>query len=313
MMDAVPKAMDAISLAVEDVKRKLPSVTLRLGEPMKDHTSLKIGGPVFAMFFPGSAGDVVELCGVLREYGIEPLTIGNGTNMLVAEGPLNMVVIKTSGVNAIEFSGETVLIAGAGAPLSRLAAHAYERGLSGLEFAHGIPGSLGGAVSMNAGAYGGEMKDIVYATTAYGPGTGILAVMGEEHDFSFRRSRFTDTGEIVLSSEIRLRKAGMESIRAKMDELSARRRESQPLDLPSAGSVFKRPAEGYAAAFIEQAGLKGFTVGGAQVSEKHSGFIVNLGGATFSDVMAVIEHIQEKVMAEFGVILEPEVKIIRRR
>jgi len=303
---------ETILLAINATENKLPSIKCRLEEPMKSHTSFRIGGPVRAMYFPESAGILSELYGILDEYRIKPLIVGNGTNLLVDDNPLEMIAVKTTGLGIIERTGETEITAGAGALLSKIAMIAFEYGLSGLEFAHGIPGSLGGAVTMNAGAYGDEMKSVIDLTTAYNPVSGKLDVKGEEHGFSYRHSRFSDTDEIVLSSIIKLRKADKDSIKAKMDELSARRRESQPMDLPSAGSIFKRPKDGYAAALIEQAGLKGYAFGGAQVSEKHSGFIVNRGGALFSDVITVIEHIRETVLKRFGVELESEIKIIKQ-
>jgi len=302
---------DALTSAIEAASNELPMMARRLGEPMKNHTSFKIGGPVRAMFFPENAGELARLCGILGECGAEPLIIGNGTNILANDGALDVIAVKTTGLCGIERTGEAEITAGAGAPLSRLAAAACMHGLSGLEFARGIPGTLGGAVAMNAGAYGGEMKDIVHATEAYGPKTGMRAVIGDGHGFAYRHSIFHGTGEIVLSSAMRLHKAGKETIEAKMDELDARRREKQPLELPSAGSTFKRPREGYAASLIERAGMKGYTVGGAQVSEKHAGFIVNRGGASFSDVLAVIERVREAVLKQFGVELELEVKIIK--
>ena len=304
--------MDDISKAIEAAKNKLPSIECRLGEPMKNHTSFMIGGPIRAMFIPKNAGELTELCALLDEYGIAPLIIGNGTNLLADDsGTLEMIAVKTTGIGGVSQTGEEELTAGAGISLSKLAVFACECGLSGLEFAHGIPGSLGGAVSMNAGAYGREMKNVADCTTAYRRGSGIFAVKGAEHDFSYRRSRFSDTGEIIISSVLHLEKGDAKSINEKMNELQARRRGSQPLELPSAGSVFKRPEDGYAAALIEQAGLKGFSIGGARVSEKHSGFIVNRGGATFADVMAVIEYVREAVFKQCGIELETEIKIIR--
>jgi UDP-N-acetylmuramate dehydrogenase len=263
------------------------------------------------MFFPENVRDLTHICDILDEYCIKPLIIGNGTNLLVDDRALDMIAVKTTGLCAVERTGETVITAEAGILLSKLAVFACQLGLSGLEFAHGIPGSLGGAVTMNAGAYDGEMKDIVQKTTAYHPITGKRTVTCAEHDFSYRHSMFNNNDEILLNSVIHLEKAEKESITAKMDEFSIRRRSKQPLDLPSAGSTFKRPGDGfYAASLIEQAGLKGYTAGGAQISEKHSGFIVNRGGATFSDVLAVIDHVRETVMKQFGIELEPEIKII---
>jgi len=297
------------------------------------------------MFFPGDAACLAELCHILGEHGIVPVFMGNGSNILACDKQLDVVIVNTLKLNSVELtSAESLasntcssatnakssaantcssatnlnssaaeyqdITAGAGALLSRLAVFACEHGLTGLEFAYGIPGSFGGAVVMNAGAYDSEMKNIVLSTTAYNTKTGKYTVKSAEHDFSYRHSRFSNTDDVVLSSVVRLQSGDKKTIKQKMDELTARRHKSQPLDIPSAGSTFKRPKEGYAAALIEQAGLKGFTVGGAAVSEKHAGFIVNHGGASFRDVMDVIEHVRKVVFKEFGVELELEVKII---
>ena len=208
-------------------------------------------------------------------------------------------------------TGPDTLQAGCGIPLARLAQTALACGLGGMEFAHGIPGSLGGAVSMNAGAYGGEMKDIVVTTQYLDESLEVREVHGAAHDFGYRHSRFSDTGAVILASTLRLTPGDPAAFRARMAELSEKRRASQPLELPSAGSTFKRPVGGYAAALIEQAGLKGYTVGGAQVSEKHAGFVVNRGGATFDDVLRLIDHIRAEVLRTSGIELETEVKIIR--
>jgi len=308
---------DLISQAVEVVLHSLPKVVFKLDEPLKHYTSYKIGGPVRVVFFPDSAADLVQVCGIFSENGITPFIMGNGSNLLASDNKLDLVVVNTSRLDGFSLSDENgspeqhyEITADAGVLLSKLAVFAFDNGLAGLEFAHGIPGSLGGAVIMNAGAYGGEMKDVIFSTSAYNAKTGVFSLTAADHEFSYRHSRFSDSGDVVLSSVIRLQKGDKESIRQKMDELSARRRESQPLELPSCGSVFKRPKEGFAAAFIEQAGLKGYTVGGAQVSEKHAGFIVNRGDATFMDVMSVIEHVQDVVFKQFDIRLELEVKLV---
>ena len=305
-------SMDSVSKAIEAVIAQLPHLEFRLGEPMKKHTSFRIGAPVRAMLFPKTTQEMAQLSGTLSRFGIVPLIFGNGTNLLVDDRKtLEMIAVKTTGVSEIVQTGETQITAAMGASLSRLAVFACECGLTGLEFAHGIPGSLGGAVSINAGAYGREMKDIVLSTDAISDVAGFYCVAGEEHGFSYRHSRFTDANDIVLSSTLLLQKSDEDKIKAKMGELAERRRESQPLDSLSAGSTFKRPKGGYAATLIEQAGLKGFSIGEAQVSEKHAGFVVNNGAATFGDVMAVIDHVRETVFARFGVELELENKIVR--
>ena len=299
--------MDPLTAAIDSAIRQLPFIECRLDEPMKNHASFKIGGPVRAMFLPKSVQEFIDLHRVLRESGNDPFVMGNGTNLLVADRALDMCVIKTTQMCGFELVGETQLKADSGVLLSKLAVFACQHGLSGLEFAHGIPGTLGGAVTMNAGAYGGEMKDVVVKTQAVGTAD-VFTVT--EHDFSYRHSRFSGCEDVILSSVMQLQKCNPDNVRARMDELAARRRESQPLDLPSAGSTFKRPARGYAAALIDQAGLKGFSVGGAAVSDKHAGFIVNRGGASFDEVMAVIEHVRQTVFKQFGVEMETEVMII---
>lgn len=302
--------MDSFSLALNAVTSAMPAIEYKLGEKMKDHTTFKVGGPVSVMFFPRNAAELERLHAMMREFGIRTLVVGNGSNMLVGDKPLDMAVIKTAGLNTASRISGNQIMAGAGVSLTQLSEFACKNNLSGLEFAYGIPGSVGGAVSMNAGAYGNEMKDIVCSTAVYSPGEGFSTVTGDQHCFSYRSSRFSGTGDIVLSSTVRLEKGSGESIREKMDGFNTRRRESQPLDIPSAGSTFKRPEEGFAAAFIEQSGLKGFAVGDAQVSDKHAGFIVNRGGATFEDIERLIDHVRDTVYKRFGVELEPEVKIV---
>ena len=301
--------MDAIAAALHAAQTKAPKIECRLNEQMQGHTSFKIGGRVRAMFLPCCENELIFLHELMSEHGIQPLIIGNGTNLLVAEGELSLIVIKMSGIAHLEAQGDTGITAGCGVPLARLAMFARERGLAGLEFAHGIPGTVGGGVLMNAGAYGGEMRDVVVKTSALGS-RGVYSVAGDEHGFSYRHSRFMDGGDTVLSSTFSLTRGEPESIGEKMAALAKRRRDSQPLDYPSAGSAFKRPESGYAAAMIEQAGLKGFTIGAAQVSEKHAGFIINRGGATFADVLAVFDHVRETVLRRTGTELIPEVKII---
>jgi len=303
--------MDNITQALDAVQYKLPKIKLRLGEQMKNRTSFKIGGPVRAMFFPERIDQLTKLYDLLRECNVMPLVMGNGTNLLASDAPLEIVAINTIALNNCELTGEEEITAGAGALLSKIAIFASECGLSGFEFAHGIPGTLGGAVSMNAGAYGSSMENAIKSTFAHDRETGTFTVSGQEHGFSHRHSRFSESCETILGSVIKLQKNNTETIRAKMDELYTRRRESQPLDMPSAGSVFKRPEVGFTGSLIEEAGLKGYILGGAQVSEMHAGFIVNTGGATFSDVMGIIDHVKETVFKQFGVELELEIKIIR--
>ena len=279
-------------------------------EPMKNHCSFRIGGPAEWFAEPASEEELIALYRQLRQEGAEPVIIGSGTNLLVADEGLDRVVIHIgAGLDGCAFDGETVY-AGAGILLSRLAVAARDRGLSGLEFAHGIPGSLGGGVMMNAGAYGGEMKAVV-TSVRYLDADGEVRETSDP-GFSYRHSRFADEpGCVILGATLRLTPGDGAEIGARMRALTARRSASQPLNKPSAGSTFKRPASGYAAALIDESGLKGFTIGGAQVSEKHAGFVINTGDATCADVLKLMEHIRKTVEARYGVLLEPEVKILR--
>jgi len=311
--------MDSISLVIDTVKRKLPNTIYNLDEPLKNYTSFKIGGPVRMIIFPENTSCLIEVSTICAEFGINPLIMGNGSNILASDDKLDIVVINTSRINHIEFIGSkpTIrqkyrdIVVESGALLSKIAAFAYENSLTGLEFAQGIPGTLGGAVVMNAGAYGSEMKDVILSTTAYNAKKGEYKLSLKEHEYSYRESCFTGTEDVVISSILRLKKGDKETIKQKMDELGKRRRKSQPLDLPSGGSTFKRPKKGYAAELIEQSGLKGYKIGDAQVSEKHAGFIINRKNAKFKDTIALIEQVQETVLKQTGIKLEPEVKIIK--
>lgn len=276
-------------------------------EPMSRHTSFRIGGEC-AVASPESAETTVELMGLVREKGIPYFVLGNGTNVLCADGGWDGLVIKTKGLAKIEAS-ENRIVAGGGAILSRVATSAALNGLSGLEFAHGIPGTVGGAVAMNAGAYGGEMSSCVVRSLCLLPCGELVTLNGDGHRFAYRRSAVTEIpGTVVLESEMVLTPGKRDEIEEKMRELAARRRASQPLELPSAGSVFKRPEGHFVGAMVQECGLKGRTVGGAQVSPKHAGFIVNVGGATAKDVLELIEIIRTEVFGKFGVELECEIR-----
>lgn len=304
--------MNQLDLVVRRLREQLPALTILENEPMRAHCSFRIGGPARALVQPSSAEETARLCRILRDADVKPLIIGNGTNLLVTDAGLDRVVVQMGDkMAAVGQTGPDTLYAGCGIPLARLAQAALALGLGGMEFAHGIPGSLGGAVSMNAGAYGGEMKDIVTVTHYLDADLELREVRGPAHDFGYRHSVFSDTGAVILDSTLRLTPGDPAEIRARMTALSEKRRASQPLELPSAGSTFKRPVGGYAAALIEQAGLKGYAIGGAQVSEKHAGFVVNRGGATFDDVLRLIDHIRTEVLRTSGIALETEVKIIR--
>lgn len=296
---------------LKDIRARLPGLELLENEPMSRHCSFRIGGPAAVLALPRSAEETAELGRLLKSKGIKPFVMGNGTNLLVADEGLDRFVIQCGeNFSAIDIQGD-LLRAEAGATLARSASAALEQGLGGMEFAAGIPGSMGGAVSMNAGAYGGEMKDIVVTTDYLDENMELKSVHGAEHAFAYRHSVFSDSDCILLRSVLRLTPGDRDAIAGRMKELAAKRRSSQPLEMPSAGSTFKRPVGGYAAALIDEAGLKGFSMGGAQVSAKHAGFVVNAGGATCEDVLRLMEHIQKVVYERSGILLEPEVKIVR--
>ena len=291
----------------------LPDLQIKTDEPMSRHISFRVGGPARRMAFPSSGEQVVLLLNFAHACGARPLVIGNGTNLLAPDEGLDRLVVDTSaGLNRLEEGEEPdILTAEAGVSLARLADFACKLGLTGLEFAHGIPGTVGGAVCMNAGAYGGEIKQVIETVTILFPEEGVRTLSCAEMDFGYRHSLLTDQpNAVVLRASFRLSKGDPEMIREGMRELLSRRKATQPLEYPSAGSTFKRPAGNFAGALIESSGLKGLTVGGAQVSEKHAGFIINTGSATAADVLEVIRQVQERVFTETGVRLEPEVRII---
>ena len=263
------------------------------------------------MAFPNSPEQVGEILKIARRYEITPMILGAGSNILAPDEGLDTVVIELrTAMNRVEERSKGEFEAQAGAAMARLATFAMERGYTGLEFAHGIPGTVGGGVYMNAGAYGGEMCQVVTGVTAMDRAGNLLDIPADKLDLSYRHSRFMNEDLVILSVRVKLEKGDREEIRAKMAELMTRRRTSQPLELPSAGSTFKRPATGYAAAMIEAAGLKGLRVGDAQVSEKHAGFVVNRGRATCKDVLRLMEQVQDRVEQDTGVRLEPEVRIL---
>ena len=295
-------------ISAQELKTVFPALRVLENEPMKDHCSFRIGGPAALFAEPAGEAELTALCLHLREKDIPYIVIGNGTNLLVNDAGIDGVVIHLGErFGALHIEGEYIR-AEAGVTLARLAVAAKEHGLAGLEFAHGIPGSLGGAVMMNAGAYGGEMKDVVVSVRYLNADGGIAET--DEPDFAYRHSRFCDGKSVILGATVRLQRDGSAAIHARMMELHAKRSASQPLDKPSAGSFFKRPANGYAAAMIDGAGLKGLTVGGAQVSEKHAGFVINAGGAKCADVMALMEKVQAAVQEKYGTLLEPEVRFL---
>ena len=297
----------------QKVREYLPGLRVLSEEPMSRHTSFRIGGPARRMALPASREELVLLMHFARECGARPLIIGNGTNLLVPDEGLDRLVVDTSDdLTRIE-PGETsgTILAESGATLARTADFACRQGLTGLEFAHGIPGTVGGGVCMNAGAYGGEMRQVLQGAAVLFPEEGVRFLSAEELQLRYRHSLLSDHPEaVVLYAVFDLCPGDPETIRETMRDLMARRKASQPLEYPSAGSTFKRPAGYFAGTLIEQCGLKGLTVGGAQVSEKHAGFVINRGGATCADVTELIRQVQERVLAEKGVRLEPEIRMV---
>lgn len=290
--------------------RRFPRMEVLTGEPMARHTTFRIGGPARRLARPRSPEELAALLTAAEEESWPVLVVGNGSNLLAPDGGLERLVVHTGRLEDIEPDGTRGLHAQAGVSLARLASFAQRRSLTGLEFAHGIPGSLGGGVRMNAGAYGGEMCQVVTAVQAWLPGQGVRRLEAEELDLRYRHSAFMENGGVVLSAWLSLAPGDGAAIREKMEDLARRRREKQPLELPSGGSTFKRPAEGYAAELIERCGLKGLSVGGARVSEKHAGFVVNTGGAACDDVKALIALVQRRVLEETGIKLETEIEIV---
>ncbi len=273
--------------------------------PLSRYSSFKIGGCADLVAFPRTKEEFVSLLTAAKEQHIRTLTVGHASNMLFDDSGFRGLVIFTTAMKSVVWH-ETEVEADAGASLTALAWEAAKRGLSGLEFAYGIPATLGGAVYMNAGAHGGEMSDILTESTYFGA-NGICTRPRDEHDFSYRKSIYQKSGDIILSARLSFQKGNAEEIMVLCTERFAKRKSSQPLEFPSAGSVFKRPEGHFAGALIEQCGLKGYRIGGAKVSEKHAGFIVNRGGATSADVLSLMEHIQNAVQTRFGVSLEAEI------
>ena len=302
--------MDIFSAVRMVLEGECPELELRTQEPMARHTTFRVGGPARLMAFPKDKKEIKAAVRAADQMGIVPFFLGNGSNLLVADKGVEAFVIKTGGLDQTREVNRR-LRAECGIPLSRLAVAALGRGLTGLEFAHGIPGSLGGAVVMNAGAYGGEMVQVLTAVTYLDKHGQEHTVPASECSLTYRHSMFTDHPEwLVLEAEMELEQGDAEEIRAKMEDLAQRRKSKQPLEYPSAGSTFKRPEGYFAAALIEQCGLKGLTVGGAQVSEKHAGFVINRGGATCADILKLTEQIKETVLRETGVTLELEVRTL---
>lgn len=305
--------MEKLENAIAEIKKVFPGMKILENEPMRAHCSFRTGGPVRALAYPSDLSSLTKLCCILKEHELAPLMLGNCTNIVFPdEGMSEVFAICTEKLTKLFLLPDGAIYAECGVPLSRLAAFAQQNGLAGLEFASGIPGSVGGGVMMNAGAYGGELKDAVESVVCYYlPEQRLYEVTAEKCQFGYRDSFFKKLpGNVIISAVFRLHEGDKDEIAAKMRELNERRRDKQPLDLPSAGSAFKRPEGHYAAALIDEAGLKGFSVGGAQVSEKHAGFIVNTGSATSADIHELMKQVRKRVYDNSNVLLEPEIILL---
>lgn len=302
--------MTNLTELIRNISGLFPEIEIRIREPMAKHTSFRIGGDAEAMAFPKTREELTAILKLSKMLDSKPAILGAGTNVLAPdEGIPGLVICLKDALDGMErLDGNRIRLM-AGVTMSRGAVFAAKENLGGLEFAHGIPGTVGGGVYMNAGAYGGEMGQVVESVEVMDRDGNIRRLSNQEMAFSYRHSVLEETGDIVLSADFRLEERPGEEVRAKMKELIGRRSASQPLDLPSAGSAFKRPTGGYAAALIDQAGLRGFRVGAAAISEKHAGFAVNLGGATAADVKALLREVSDRVYEQSGIRLEPEIRI----
>ena len=294
----------------EYFSEKLPTLKLKREEPLCAHTSFHIGGPAEVMAFPDSCEMLARILSLAHKEGIRPWILGAGTNVLAPdEGIRGLVIVTRHALTDVCALSDTCIAAMSGASMAKLALFARDMSLTGLEFAHGIPGTVGGGVYMNAGAYGGEICQVAVATEFVRMDGSIERFKGDAQGFAYRGSAFQKEEGVIVRTEFALTPGEKEEIQNRMQELAEKRRASQPLEYPSAGSAFKRPVGGYAAALIDQAGLKGLRVGGAAVSEKHAGFVINKGGATAADVLALLELVQKRVYADSGISLEPEIRL----
>lgn len=277
---------------------------------MKNYTSFKVGGPAELFLSPEDAGQTAKLVRFCEKEEIPVFVLGKGSNLLVSDRGIKGAVIYTGKQCGISLVNENTVRAQSGASLAQLCTFALENSLSGLEFAYGIPGTVGGAVFMNAGAYGGEMKDVLLNSEYVSTDGTSGELDNEAMELSYRHSAYENGNLVITAASVRLAPADRNEIKGTMNDILARRKEKQPLEYPSAGSTFKRPEGNFAGALIEQCGLKGVSVGGAQVSEKHAGFIINRGGATAADILSLIKHVQARVKAQTGVSLETEIRLI---
>lgn len=292
-----------------ELKKQFPNLIVKENEPLSNYSHTKTGGPADLLFFPASVEETKAVVNWTRENDI-PLTIlGNASNLIVRDGGIRGVTVILTELNNVTVD-KTTMVVESGAPIIEVSQIAYEHELTGLEFACGIPGSTGGAVYMNAGAYEGEVKDVIEKVTILTLDGRIIEVSNKDMEFSYRQSKLQNTEDIVLDVTFSLKKGDKEIIKERMDELTFLRTSKQPLEFPSCGSVFKRPTGHFTGKLIQDAGLQGLTWGGAQISTKHAGFIVNIDGATATDYIELIKHIQEVILEKYDVVLEREVRII---
>lgn len=300
------KLKDSFIKSIEEI---VGSENIKLDELMKKHTTFKVGGPADILVYPSTYEMVKKVIAACKANNVEYFLMGNGSNLIVKDGGFRGVVIKVDHLNEIKVS-DSFVTAQCGAVLSSVAKAALENSLTGLEFASGIPGYIGGAVAMNAGAYGGEMSHVLEKVLVINNENNIIELTIDELELGYRTSAILKYGYIVLETTMRLTQGDKDEIKTRMNELAVQRRTKQPLEYPSAGSTFKRPVGYFAGKLIQDAGLRGASVGGAQVSEKHSGFVINTGDATASDILNLIKHVQDEVYKQFGVELHTEVRII---
>lgn len=303
--------MEPLHALQTKLKQHLPRLDLRVAEPMAKHTTFRVGGPAALLALPKGEGEVRQILQLAHQMGVAPFFLGKGSNLLVADEGVDRFLVKLpGGLTRLEREGETGLYVGSGVTLAQAATFAAQAGLSGLEFAHGIPGSLGGGVFMNAGAYDGEMAQVIAWVDCLDETGAPHRLAGDDLALGYRTSCFAQRPWLITGARLTLTPGDPAAIRAKMADLAQRRRAKQPLEYPSAGSTFKRPPGHFAGGLIEQCGLKGYQIGGAQVSEKHAGFVINTGGATCQDILDLIHHVRQVVRDQTGVLLEPEVRLL---
>ncbi|MGL4388442.1 MAG: UDP-N-acetylmuramate dehydrogenase [Brevinema sp.] len=279
---------------------------------LSDYTYMKVGGKAALMTFPRSMNEIEKLLVFCTEHKIKCFVLGKGSNLIVNDEGVDALFINTKNLTKIVLKDKLLIRVEAGKDLKDVSDFALSHCLTGFEFASGIPGSIGGAIYMNAGAYDGEMKDVVVTTRVFQPTQGIITLTNEEQIFAYRKSIFSNSDAVILETLISLKKGNPQEIADKISDLTQKRTEKQPLNFPSSGSTFKRPEGYFAGKLITDAGLKGFQIGGVAVSEKHTGFLVNLGGATANDILLLIDHIRKEVFKQFNIMLEPEVKFLQK-